>query len=168
VYRLGDVYFVLDGNHRVSVAREMGLKTIPAYVTEIKTRVPLTANDDPDEIIIQVRRAEFMQKAGLPESRPDADLIVTAPGAYRILDEHIQVHRYYMGLDEQRDVSYREAAAHWYDHVYRPVVDLIRERGLLHDFPDRTETDLYLWLAAPSWRKSWAGTCCPRKLPKTW
>lgn len=147
VYRLGDVYFVLDGNHRVSVAREMGLETIPAYVTEVKTRVPLSPTDDPEAIIIQSRRAEFMQKTGLAESRPEADLVVTAPGAYRILDEHIQVHRYYMGLDEQRDVSYPEAAAHWYDVVYRPVARLIRERGLLHEFPDRTETDLYLWLA---------------------
>lgn len=147
VYRLGDVYFVLDGNHRVSVAREMGLESIPAYVTEIKTRVPLTPEDDPEEIIIQSRRAEFLQKTGLAQSRPEADLMVTAPGAYRILGEHIQVHRYYMGLDEQRDVSYPEAAAHWYDAVYQPVAQLIRERGLLQEFPDRTETDLYLWLA---------------------
>ena len=147
VYRLGDVYFVLDGNHRVSVAREMGLETIPAFVTEVKTRVPVTPDDDPEEIIIQARRAEFMERTGLNESRPEADLTVTAPGAYRVLDEHIQVHRYYMGLEEQRDISYPEAAAHWYDVVYQPVARLIRERGLLKEFPDRTETDLYLWLA---------------------
>jgi nucleotide-binding universal stress UspA family protein len=147
VYRLGDVYFVLDGNHRVSVARQMGLKTIPAYVTEIKTRVPLTADDDPDEVIIQARRAEFLQRTKLEQSRPGSDLRVTAPGAYRVLDEHIQVHRYYMGQNEQREVSYEEAAAHWYDVVYQPVANLIRERGLLQEFPDRTETDLYLWLA---------------------
>ncbi len=147
VYQLGDVYFVLDGNHRVSVAREMGLETIPAYVTEVKTRVPLTADDDPEEIIIQARRAAFMERSRLDESRPEANLMVTAPGAYRILDEHIQVHRYYMGLEEQRDVSYPEAAAHWYDVVYEPVARLIRERGLLREFPHRTETDLYLWLA---------------------
>lgn len=147
VYRLGDAYFVLDGNHRVSVAREMGLETIPAYVTEVKTRVPLSPGDDPEAVIIQSRHADFMQRTGLGESRPDADLSVTAPGAFRILDEHIQVHRYYMGLEEQRDISYPEAAEHWYDVVYQPVAQLIRERGLLQEFPDRTETDLYLWLA---------------------
>lgn len=147
VYQLGDVYFVLDGNHRVSVARQMELDTIPAYVTEIKTPFPLQATDDPDEIIIKARRAEFLENTRLRETRPAAELRVTAPGAYRTLEEHIQVHRYYMGLEQQRDISYREAAAHWYDTVYEPVAAIIREYGLLADFPDRTETDLYLWLA---------------------
>lgn len=147
VYQLGDVYFVLDGNHRVSVARQMELDTIPAYVTEIKTTIPLQATDDPDEVIIKARRAEFLEKTGLHETRPAAELLVTAPGAYRTLAEHLQVHRYYMGLEQQRDISYPEAAAHWYDTVYEPVAAIIREYGLLADFPDRTETDLYLWLA---------------------
>lgn len=147
VYRLGDVYFVLDGNHRVSVARQMGLTTIPAYVTEIKTALPIMPGDDTDAIIIRARHAEFMKRTRLDENRPEASLLVTAPGAYRILEEHIQVHRYYMGLEQQREISYEEATAHWYDTVYEPVAATIREHGLLVDFPDRTETDLYLWLA---------------------
>jgi nucleotide-binding universal stress UspA family protein len=147
VYRVGDVYFVLDGNHRVSVARQMGLETIPAYVTEIRTTVPLSPGDDPDEVIIKARRADFLGRTNLQETRPDAELLVTAPGAYRILEEHIRVHRYYMGLEQQREIGYEEAAAHWYDTVYEPVAAAIREHGLLAEFPDRTETDLYLWLA---------------------
>ena len=147
VYQLGDVYFVLDGNHRVSVAREMGLATISAYVTQIKTKVPVTPDVEPEELIIKARYADFLQHTELDQTRPEADLAVTEAGAYHVLEEHIRVHRYYMGLEQQREIPYKEAAAHWYDTVYRPVAALIREKGLLHDFPDRTEIDLYIWLA---------------------
>lgn len=147
VYKLGDAYFVSDGNHRVSVARQMGLETIPAYVTEIKTRVPLTPDVDLEELVIKSRQADFLKKTALDRSRPDADLTVTDAGGYDGLEEHIQVHRYYMGLEQHRDISYEEAAAHWYDTVFLPVARVIRRRGLLREFPDRTEADLYLWLA---------------------
>lgn len=147
VYKLGDAYFVHDGNHRVSVARQMGMETIPAYVTEVQTKVPLTPEDDPEEIICKARYTKFLEATGLKDTRPDANLELTVPGGYRHLHEHIGVHRYYMGIEMQREIPYEEAAAHWYDTVYLPVVEVIRERGLLQDFPDRTETDLYLWLA---------------------
>lgn len=147
VYQLGDNYFVIDGNHRVSVARQMNMSTIPAYVTEVRTAVPVTSDVQPDALIIKARQVAFLKRTGLDNSRPDADLTLTEAGAYRKLEEHIEVHRYYMGLEQQRDISLEEAAAHWYDHVFRPVIRIIRERGLLQDFPDRTETDLYLWLA---------------------
>ena len=147
VFKLGDVYFVHDGNHRVSVAREMGMETIPAYVTEVQTKVQLTPGVDPDELICKARYTRFLEATGLDDTRPEANLELTVPGGYRHLHEHIDVHRYYMGIEMQREIPYDEAAAHWYDSVYLPVVEVIRERGLLQDFPDRTETDLYLWLA---------------------
>ena len=147
VFKVGDAYFVHDGNHRVSVARQMGMETIPAYVTEVQTKVPLAPDDDPERVICKARYKEFLEATKLDETRPEASLVLTAPGGYRHLHEHINVHRYYMGIDMQREIPHEEAAAHWYDTVYLPVVDVIRERGLLYDFPDRTETDLYLWLA---------------------
>ncbi len=52
-----------------------------------------------------------------------------------------------MGIDFQRSISYEEAVLHWYDAVYSPVVEIIRKQGTLRWFPDRTETDLYLWIA---------------------
>ena len=147
VYQLGDTYFVIDGNHRVSVARQMGLNTISAFVTEVRTTVPLTPDMQPEQLIIKARQADFLRRTGLDRSRPDAELSLTEAGAYRKLEEHIRVHRYYMGMEQQREIPLPEAAAHWYDTVYQPVANIIRERGLLQDFPDRTETDLYLWLA---------------------
>jgi len=147
VYQIGEVYFVLDGHHRVSVVRRSGGTHIQAYVTELKTRVPLSPDMQPDDLVIQAEYAEFLAQTCLDELRPGVDLSVSVPGQYRSLLEHIDVHRYFMGLEEDREIPYEEAVAHWYDDVYVPAVEVIRERGILRDFPGRTETDLYLWLA---------------------
>ncbi len=147
VYQIGDAYFVLDGNHRVSVARQLGAATIQAYVTEVKTRVPFSPDTQPDQLILKAEYADFLERTQLGKLRPQADLAVTAPGKYPILEEHIEVHRYFMGLERNDFVPLEEAAAHWYDTVYTPVVQIIREQNILHYFPDRTETDLYLWLS---------------------
>src|SRR5690606_22485780 len=126
VYQLGDAYFVIDGNHRVSIARQLGTPTISAFVTEVKTRVPLTVHDNPNEIICKSRYAEFLERTNLDKLRPEADLLMTFCAQYSVLLDHIDVHRYYMGLDFQRDVAYEEAVAHWYDEVYMPVVEMVR------------------------------------------
>jgi nucleotide-binding universal stress UspA family protein len=147
VYQIGDVYFVRDGNHRVSVARQLEAPTIQAYVTEIRARVPLSPDVQPDELILKTEYAEFLECTRLDEHRQQADLTVTTPGRYPKIEEHIEVHRYYMGLDQGREISFQEAAVHWYDEVYVPVVAAIRTRGILRDFPERTETDLYLWVS---------------------
>ena len=147
VFQIGDVYFVEDGNHRVSVARTSGATHIQAYVTEVQTRVVPTPDTTPDDLILMAEYATFLEKTQLDKLRPDARLKVTAPGKYDDLLEHINVHRYYMGLDLKRDITYEEAAAHWYDLVYLPVVEIIHAQGILREFPGRTETDLYLWLA---------------------
>jgi len=147
VYRLGDAYFVKDGNHRVSVARQLGSKYIQAYVTPVHVRVPFGPDVDRDGLIIASELAAFLEETHLDELRPVADLRVTVPGQYPTLLEHIRVHRYFMGIDLGRPVAWLEAVAHWYDAVYLPVVDAIRAHGLLERFEGRTETDLYLFLA---------------------
>ena len=147
VYQIGEVYFVRDGHHRVSVARQFGATHIQAYVTEIHSRVPLSPDSQPDDLILKAEYADFLEKTNLDSLRPGADLGVTVPGRYCTLEEHIEVHRYFMGLEQQREIPYEEAVAHWYDEVYLPVVQAIREQGILDDFPGRTETDLYLWVA---------------------
>jgi nucleotide-binding universal stress UspA family protein len=74
-------------------------------------------------------------------------LSVTVPGQYTLLKEHIEVHRYFMGLEQQRDIPHSEAVTHWYDTFYSPVIEMIRDRNVLESCSGRTETDLYLWLA---------------------
>ena len=147
VYQIGEAYFVRDGHHRVSVARQFGATHIQAYVTEIHSRVPLSPDSQPDDLILKAEYADFLEKTNLDQLRPGADLSTTAPGQHRLLEEHIDVHRHFMGLELQREIPCTEAVAHWYDEVYRPVVQAIREQGILDDFVGRTETDLYLWVA---------------------
>jgi nucleotide-binding universal stress UspA family protein len=147
VYQIGDAYFVLDGNHRVSVARELGATHIHAYVTEVRTRVSLSSDDQPDSLIVKAEYADFLEQTRLDKLHPKADLSVSVPGQYDVLREHIQVHRYFLGLEQEREIPYEEAVAHWYDEVYWPVVEAIRGCNVLRDFPGRTETDLYLWVS---------------------
>ena len=153
LYRIGDVYFVRDGNHRVSVARANNLEQIEAYVTEIPTNVLLTQEDfERDQWIIKIERAEFEKETKLDELRPDNDLRLTEPGRYRILLRHIQVHQYFRNLELDRAGSrhrldWDEGVTSWYDNIYIPVVESIRRHNLLESFPGRTEADLYLWIA---------------------
>jgi nucleotide-binding universal stress UspA family protein len=142
VYQIGEAYFVLDGNHRVSVARQMGATTIDAYVVEVKTRVPLTPHVQPDDLIIKAEQAGFLEKSRLDQTRPEADFTLTEPGRYSQLEEEIEIHRQLISSEAPFD----EAAANWHDAVYMPVVLMIREKGMLRDFPERTEADLYLWI----------------------
>jgi nucleotide-binding universal stress UspA family protein len=147
VYKLGDVYFVLDGNHRVSVTRQLGADTIQAYVTEVHSRVPLSAEVDPDELIIKARYARFLDDTSLDKTRPGLDLLVTAPGQYRRLEEQIEAHRRLLAQRQGREISLAEAAAAWYDDVYQPVIQAVHDRDLLTGFPDRTATDLFMWVS---------------------
>ncbi len=147
VYLLGDAYFVKDGNHRVSVSRQLGASHINAYVTAVKARVPFSRDMDQDDLIIAAEQADFLTATSLDTLRPGADVRVTVPGRYPMLLEHIRVHQYFMGIDLGRPVVWEEAVAHWYDIVYLPVVAEIREHDLLDEFPGRTETDLYLFMS---------------------
>lgn len=147
VYQVGDVYFVKDGHHRVSVARDMGSDRIEAYVTEITTKVPIDPEVSPEDLIIKSEQVDFLERTKLDEIRPGNAIEVTEPGKFETLLEHIRVHRYYMGQEQERQIDLSEAAAHWYDLVYRPVVETIHRQGILKDFPGRTEADLYIWLS---------------------
>ncbi|MDQ4078309.1 MAG: universal stress protein, partial [Chloroflexota bacterium] len=147
VYEIDDAYFVRDGNHRVSIARQMGLDTIPAYVTEIRTKVPFSREMEPEDLIWQEEYANFLERTQLDTLRPEANLEMSLPGHYRELEEQIEAHRRVLEQREKRSVSFPEAAVEWYDHVYLPVARVIRERGILRDFPGRSETDLYLWIS---------------------
>ena len=153
LYKIGEVYFVRDGNHRVSVARANGLDDIEAYVTEIETDVDLTLDDfERDQWIIKIERADFLRKTHLDELRPDHQVVLTEPGRYQILRRHIGVHQYFRNLDLDREGSterldWLQAVVSWYDNIYSPVVEAIRSQRLLDNFPARTEADLYLWIA---------------------
>lgn len=146
LYKVGDIYFVVDGHHRVSVAKEQGQEFIDAEVRECKVKVPVGPDLRPEDLEILGAKLEFLERTGLDRLRPGVQIDLTVPDGYDRILEHIAVHRYFMGLEQQRDISEEEAVAHWYDTVYVPIVTVIRARGVLEEFPGRTEGDLYLWV----------------------
>jgi len=146
LYQVGDVYFVVDGHHRVSVAREHGLEDIDAEVRECQVKVPVTPDLKPEDLEILGAEVEFLERTHLDQLRPDVHIAVTILGGYERMLEHIAVHRYFMGLDFKRDITEAEAVAHWHDTVYLPVVRVIQDSGLLAAFPGRSEADFYMWV----------------------
>ena len=146
LYKVGEVYFVVDGHHRVSVARQQGQEFIEAEVRECHVKVPVEPDLRPEDLEILGARVEFLDRTGLDRLRPGAIIEVSIPDGYSRILEHIAVHRYFMGLDQQRDISEEEAVAHWYDTVYLPIAKVIRERDILGELPGKTEGDLYVWV----------------------
>ena len=151
VYKLGDFYFVKDGNHRVSVARERRQAFIDAYVIEFDLTVPVDEKTDIDELIRLQEHAEFLAQTRLDQLLPEARVELSLPGQYEKLLEHIKVHRWFMGIEQQHEVPYDEAVVSWYQNVYMPLVRAIRQLNILKQFPGRTETDLYLWVIEHLW-----------------
>ncbi len=147
VYKIGDVYFVLDGNHRVSLARGQALEAIAANVIEVRTRVPMPPGGKPDDLIVAAEMGAFLDYTHLDELRPEADFRVSIPGQYRHLQSHIEAYRFACELDKNCELPPDEATERWYDEVYLPLVEAIREQGILRYFPGRTETDFFVWLA---------------------
>lgn len=146
VYQVGDAYFVKDGHHRVSVARANGFKDIEAYVTLLQTPVLITSDTQTEDLVLKAAQADFLRFTHLEELRPDAEVEVTEISSYYELIQHIEVHHYYLGLEQQRDIPWEEAVASWYDTVYLPVAAAIWASNILDRFPDRTAADLYLWV----------------------
>lgn len=144
LYKIGDAYFVLDGNHRVSIAKEMGMETIEAYVTEVKSKVGLSSSFTLEELVEKAALADFLEETHVDQILPGIDLSLQQIDNYPLLREHINVHQYYMGIDQNREISYAEAVVDWYDKIYTPVVNEIEKSGLYDEYPQLTLTDLYL------------------------
>lgn len=151
VYKLGKTYFVKDGNHRVSVARERGQSYMDAYVIEIDSPVEFETPGDIDSFIADHEYREFLKQSKADQILPDEVFRFSIPGQYDKLLQHISVHRWFMGEKFQRPVSDEEALLGWYKDVYKPLVRIIRKNEILKEFPTRTETDLYLWIIEHRW-----------------
>lgn len=151
LYKIGDVYFVKDGNHRVSVARDRNQLDIDAFVTEIEIPFSLTPDMDIDSVEAEKAHALFRQQSGLDQLRPDGDIRLSNPDEYARLHEHINAHRYYLGTERQAEVTYADAVASWYDNVYRPLTEAIKAQGLDRRFSELTPGDLYLRISEYQW-----------------
>jgi len=146
LYKMGEVYFVKDGNHRVSVARERGQEYIDAYVIEIVIPFTLTGDVSLNELVLQQERSDFFEKTHLDILRPDNQITTSFEGQYLQLLEHIDVHRWYLGEQRKKEVPYEDAVTSWYDTVYLPLVAELRQQTLPGEFARAQEADLYLWV----------------------
>lgn len=146
VYSIGDVYFVKDGHHRVSVARHLGQESIRAHVTEVRTRAPLSHDVDAKNLLRLAEYAHFLDLTELDRLRPEARIECSELGNYDVIYEHILGHRYFLSLERGKEVAMDEAVASWYDSVYRPVMEVVERHRIAERFPRWTEADLYLAL----------------------
>jgi hypothetical protein len=148
LYKVSDCYFVLDGNHRVSVARRAKYHSIDAHVWEYQTRIPLEPDTTVDDLLIKEECVEFLEHTHLDKSRPEQRIQFTIPGGFRELEYRIALYQMALSQIDERPFSYEEAATYWYDMLYTAVVQIIQQREMLKDFPGRTEADLFVWLVS--------------------
>ena len=146
LYKVGDVYFVKDGNHRVSVGRQRGVEFIDAEVIEGHVRVPLSPTMSPTELLMQAEYAEFLRRTDMDKLQPEHDIRPTALGRYDVIWEHILDHQVWLSEIWGRPATVGEAVNDWYVHIYMPIVDIVRDRNVLEEFPRLTEADIYLWI----------------------
>lgn len=151
VYKIGDAFFIKDGNHRVSVAREKGQAFIDAYVTEIHTPGRVDKNTDLKKLVLEQEYGEFLKETSLDRLYPGEDFRFTLPGQYDKVLQHISVHRWFMGEKLNRPISNEEAIKSWYKKVYHPLVRIIQKHDMLRNFRNRTPMDLYLWILEHRW-----------------
>jgi hypothetical protein len=146
LYKVGDVFFVRDGNHRVSVARHRGFSSIEALVWEYDAPVQLQPDSDIDELLCRAAHEAFLEHTHIEQLCPHLHLELTQPDGYERLLQEVEQFQGILFRIEGREISSDEAVSLWCDLRYVPIVEVIRRRAILQDFPGRTETDLYLWL----------------------
>lgn len=144
VYQLEDSYYVIDGHHRVSIARALGRDRIEAKVTEIKTRAPISSDLSRSALQHVAAYAYFLEKTGLDRVRPQARVALIGFGRYDELHAHIVGHKYFLSLEQQRDVPFEVAAASWYDNVFVPVDQLVRRHGIVERMRKSKPADAYV------------------------
>ena len=148
VYRVGDLHFVHDGHHRVSVAHALGLEVIDAYVTEVRTRLSAAGIRYRGDLIVKDHRRLFLERVPLAgEAR--AAVLVTDPLDYARLGEHVEAWGFRLMQDERQFLDRAEVAHRWYADEYRPVVAMLRAADLIDG---RTETETYLRVAGERYR----------------
>jgi hypothetical protein len=146
VYELDGRYFVVDGHHRVAIARQRGIEFIDAEITRLRSRYPLPPDADIGAVIMAEQQRRFMEESGLERARPEARLEFSRPQGYIELLEHIKIHGFHLMMERESLSSMEEIAGDWYDRVYLPTVEAIRREGLHDLWPKATDADLFLWV----------------------
>lgn len=149
VYELADLYFVRDGNHRVSVAKTRGIEFIDAEVVSLQSEIKLRKPDNINDIIRQIINYEkrvFYSETNFGDITDYWCLDFSATGRYDVIYNHILTHKYFLNLHKENEISMEEAVLSWFNTVYLPIVTSIRKKRILSKFPKRTLADMYVWI----------------------
>lgn len=149
LYKIGDLYFVRDGNHRVSVAKMQKVYAIDAEVVELNAEISLKKGMTRKELeaeVIKYERDQLLSETDIAEYIDMKNIHFTAPGRYYELLNHILGHKYYINQGIKEEISLKEATESWYETIYIPIIEIVREDNLINRFNNRTEADLYIWV----------------------
>ena len=149
VYELGGLYFVRDGNHRVSVAKARGIEFIDAEIvslqSEIKLKPAYTLKSMIKEIISYEKRV-FYTETNFGDITDFWTLDFTSTGQYDIIYNHILTHKGYIEKKRGSEISTADALMSWFQDVYLPIIKAIDDRRVMRYFRQHTKSDLYVWI----------------------
>ena len=147
LYKIGDAYFVRDGNHRVSVAHQLGVEMIDAEVIELRSRVPIDSALTASDLLHKIEQRRLLERLPLDRVLPEIRLELSDVADYRRLATYIEAHGFRLSQLWKRYVPPEEVLRDWYEYQYAPIAEMVREERILDAFPGRTELDLYLWIS---------------------
>ena len=139
VYRVGELHFVIDGHHRVSVARQLGREVIDAFVTEIVTEVGADAAISPGDLPLKSHERLFFERVPLPREMRER-IKMNNGFDYAGLAEGVEAWGFRLMQEREEFISREEVARIWFSEEYEPVTEMIREAGLEYH---GTETEAY-------------------------
>lgn len=159
LYQIRDSYYVLDGNHRVAVAKELGLSDIQAKVIELLSAKNTLEN------LLYIEKKKFYETTGL-----SGKIELTEVGKYNFLEKQIKNHKSHLTNTSGREIDHKKAAEDWYNTIYIPLTTIINNAGLIKHFPKRSVADLYTYIAYHHWERisnRRYGIGIDRLIPKT-
>jgi hypothetical protein len=143
VYRIGDLHFVKDGHHRVSVARALGHEDINAYVTEVVTEVGAERTIVLRDLPLKSHQRLFHERVPLPEEARER-IQLSDEWRYAALAEAVEAWGFRLIQQRGELLSRAEVAEAWFRDEYEPVVQMLREAGLVRK---GSETEAYMRVA---------------------
>jgi hypothetical protein len=146
--RIGEIHFVRDGHHRVSVARALGLNDINAYVTEVQTRIGAERTITIADLPLKSHLRLFRERVPLPDE-VHAQIELRNPEWYSLLAEEIEAWGFRAIQARGEPLDRRQTAQLWFETEYLPVIEMLREADLIGD---RSETEAYMRVAAERYR----------------
>ena len=149
LYRVGEVYFVRDGHHRVSVARALGRQEIEGHVTEVVTRVGAERGLVVGDLPRKGHERLFRERVPL-DAEAAAGVTLTDPWRYGALAEGVEAWAFRAIQDREEILDRRQAARAWYDEEFVPVTRMLREAGLVGT--GETDADAYERLGGVRYR----------------